>query len=274
MNELKPDSEDSSLQKKRPRNQDRLAIIIVLGIAGILAILCGLAVFGILYQFGHSYFEPKVQVILEPDASLVSTVDSAKLAATAQILNARCNTLKCGFSYEVTNNQIIAKVPTSTDIETYVRKMIAIGLLEFVDFGDTPVPPGTRIRTDFGSQYFPQTEETIWHTVMTNDGFKEASLTTDSVGQIAISFTLTPKGTEIFSNYTTNNVGRYLGIVLDKTVISAPVVNTPIHDGQGVIQGHFTKEEAQLLASYLKIGEPLPIPLVIKDIQTNTTQVP
>jgi preprotein translocase subunit SecD len=54
-----------------------------------------------------------------------------------------------------------------------------------------------------------------------------------------------------------------LGIVMDKIVISAPMINAHIPDGKGVIQGDFTQESAESLAMYITMGA-LPIPLKVK----------
>ena len=70
-------------------------------------------------------------------------------------------------------------------------------------------------------------------------------------------------GVQLFGDYTTNNVGKYLAIVLDKRVISSPVINSPITGGSGVISGRFTVPEANALAVQLKYGS-LPIPLRIE----------
>jgi len=72
-------------------------------------------------------------------------------------------------------------------------------------------------------------------------------------------------GTTIFRDFTSANRGKILGIVLDKVVISAPSINDAITDGQGVITGKFTREEANNLAVQMRYGS-LPIPL--KLVQT------
>ncbi len=51
---------------------------------------------------------------------------------------------------------------------------------------------------------------------------------------------------------------RQFAIVLDGDVISAPVMNAPIHDGKAQITGSFTQAEADSLATSLKFGA-LPI---------------
>ncbi len=55
-----------------------------------------------------------------------------------------------------------------------------------------------------------------------------------------------------------------LGIVLDNKVISAPVINTAITEGQAVIQGSFTLDTANALAIQLRYGS-LPVPFVVAE---------
>jgi len=94
-----------------------------------------------------------------------------------------------------------------------------------------------------------------------------ASVTRTSTGQYAISFVLKSDATSVFGDYTTTHTRQYLAIVLDKQVISAPVINEPITSGQGQISGSFTQQEAQTLAVQLRSGA-LPIP--IKVVQSRT----
>ncbi|HRQ32945.1 MAG TPA: protein translocase subunit SecD, partial [Anaerolineales bacterium] len=149
--------------------------------------------------------------------------------------------------------------------------------LEFVDMGNTPVPEGTIIQTDFGaseptsvspdSETPPDANAIIYHTVMTGADLDSATVGQDNSGQYVINFTLTQKGSTIFGDYTSKNVGKYLAITLDKQVISAPVINQPILGGQGSISGSFTLESANALAVQLRSGA-LPIPIKIVESRT------
>jgi preprotein translocase subunit SecD len=89
----------------------------------------------------------------------------------------------------------------------------------------------------------------------------------DQVGNLGVSFDLTERGAQIFGDYTTAHVGDLLGIVLDGTLISAPVINTPITEGNGIITGRFTSEEANALAVQLRYGR-LPVPLRVAESKT------
>lgn len=262
------EAEIRQLREKRER-RDNILPKVVFGVVGVFMLVCVVVAGSILYKLGRPYFEPKIDIVIEPDYALVSTVDPSDLDTAVEILTERCRALGYNVSFIVVeNNQIIASAPESVSVEAFEGEVITIGLLEFVDFGETSIPPGTLVATDFDHPYFQQMEGTRWHTVMTNSEMRTINVSENSSGQYEIAFTLTPEGAHILSEYTTNNVGSYLGIVLDKRVISSPRVNSPITEGTGAIAGQFTKEEAEALAVYLKAGKPLPIPLVVKDISS------
>jgi preprotein translocase subunit SecD len=103
---------------------------------------------------------------------------------------------------------------------------------------------------------------TIYHTLMTGADLKAASVGSDAANQPAVNFSLTPAGAAIFADYTTNHVGWFLAIVLDKNIISCPKVNEPIPGGSGQITGSFTVSEANQLAIWLSYGA-LPVPLKV-----------
>jgi preprotein translocase subunit SecD len=109
---------------------------------------------------------------------------------------------------------------------------------------------------------------TIYHTVMTGAALDTVSVQPGSLsGQYEIAFTLKSDGAKVFGDYTSANVGKFLAIVLDKKVLSAPVIKSAITDGQGVIQGGFTSDSANQLAVQLRYGS-LPVPVKVVESQT------
>jgi len=244
-----------------------------------------------------------LQALLEADLPANSTVSSEDLNITRQILESRANALGVSEVLMQTagERRIVAEFPGVSNPEEVVAALQQTGLLEFVDMGTNPVEPGTVIKTDTGQadtdgtstsptataevtaapeatattepgQPTPAPEETpstetVYHTVMTGADLKEAHVATDQTGQPAVSFTLSADGAKIFSDYTTTHTQQYLGIVLDKRVISTPIVNTPITDGQGIIQGSFTAQEANELAIQLRYGS-LPVPVKVVESRT------
>jgi preprotein translocase subunit SecD len=82
-----------------------------------------------------------------------------------------------------------------------------------------------------------------------------------------IQFEATSAGKDTIAEVTTRLQGKQLAIILDGSVISAPVVQNPITDGIGVITGSFTKERAQDLATVLNAGA-LPVQLETQQVLT------
>lgn len=74
-----------------------------------------------------------------------------------------------------------------------------------------------------------------------------------------VSMKMNSEGASTWKRLTGANVGRSIAIVLDDNVYSFPTVNAEIAGGQSVIQGNFSIEEAQDLATVLKAGK-LPAP--------------
>ena len=72
--------------------------------------------------------------------------------------------------------------------------------------------------------------------------------------EYVVSLTLTSEGKTKFATATKENVGKQIAIVYDEQVISAPNVNEEISGGKAQISGMKDLEEAQNLASYIRIG--------------------
>ncbi len=81
-----------------------------------------------------------------------------------------------------------------------------------------------------------------------------------------VSLEFSPEGKQRFAQATANNVGRRILIVMDDQVISAPVVNSAITDGNAMITGQFTGEEAEELAVRIREGS-LPFNLTVMEMQ-------
>jgi preprotein translocase subunit SecD len=102
----------------------------------------------------------------------------------------------------------------------------------------------------------------VYHTLMTGGMLTKASVSRIQSGQIVVNFALNDAGAKIFADYTTTHVGGFVAILLDKKVISAPSISTPITGGSGYIEGHFTQVTANQLSIQLSYGS-LPVPLKV-----------
>ena len=226
-----------------------------------------------------------MQVILQVDPAFETTFTEQDLQTAKQILENRTNALGVTeVNFQVSGTRyIIGEIPGATNAEKIIDTIKENGLLEFVDFGDNPPLVGTIVETDYGKAVTAestatveplvnpapgetQTTPTIYHTVMTGADLEDVATSRDNLGKNQVDFVLTTNGKAIFANFTTNNIGKYLGIVLDKKVVSTPVIESAITQGEGIIQGSFTSEEANNLAIQLRYGS-LPIPLVVEQIR-------
>ena len=104
--------------------------------------------------------------------------------------------------------------------------------------------------------------------IMSGDNLIDAQPRGDNqTNQPMVSFTLDRYGAQKFGKVTTNNVGKRLAIVLDKKIISAPVIREPITGGSGTISGNFSFREVTDLALLLRSGA-LPTPIEIVEERT------
>ena len=75
------------------------------------------------------------------------------------------------------------------------------------------------------------------------DDITKAEKSVYNWGETYISITFNENGTKKFYLLTKENVGKYIAIVVDKHIVSIPLVNMPITGGQVAISGDFTDEE-------------------------------
>jgi preprotein translocase subunit SecD len=241
-----------------------------------------------------------LQTLLEADVPNCAAVDASSLDITRQILENRANAL--GVSEIVMQIagqcRIVAEFPGVSNPEEVVAALQQTALLEFVDMGSAPLPENSVVVTDYDPSAAgpggtvatptpraaptvsptPQTGATpvpgatpaaqVFHTVMTGAALDVVGVQTGNVGgTYEISFTLKPEAAKVFGDFTSAHVNQFLAIVLDKKVISAPVIKSAITDGQGVIQGGFTNESANALAVQLRYGS-LPVPVKVVESRT------
>ncbi len=100
--------------------------------------------------------------------------------------------------------------------------------------------------------------------ILTGDSLTSARVQIDQErGGFVVGFEFDREGARIFGEVTTAQVGRRLAIILDDTVYSAPVIQTPITGGRGQITGNFNEKEATDLAIVLRAGAlPAPVQIV------------
>lgn len=134
--------------------------------------------------------------------------------------------------YQVGDDRITVEIPGVSDANAILEELGNPGSLEFQLSDGTVFMTGDQVAD------------------------AQAATTTDTYGnkQYIVQLTLTDEGAEIFGQVTTENVGNYLPIVYDGEVISYPEVQEAITGGTAQISGQSTFEEAENLATSIRIG--------------------
>jgi protein-export membrane protein SecD len=157
-------------------------------------------------------------------------------------------------------DRIIVELPGVKDIDQAISLIGQTPFLEFREQNPNPPTP----TPDANGQISISPDQAYIPTGLTGKQFKRATLQFEqNTGQPQIVLQFDAEGTKLFSDITSRNVGKQVAIFLDGEVLSAPVVNTPITDGQAYITGQFTVSEAKELVTRLNSGAlPVPIKLI------------
>jgi preprotein translocase subunit SecD len=190
--------------------------------------------------------------------------DAGALSTTKSIIENRVNST--GVAEPVVQTQgadrVIVELPNAKNPDEIRALLVQTGKLDFVplppsEYG-TQSAPGTSQAVD--GQPLPTTEKPLFG----GEQIDQSYPTTDATGLRAVGFRLKSTGAQLFGDYTSKHVGEFFAIVLDGKVVSAPVIQSAITGGQGIITGGsaggFSAKDMNALITVLNYGS-LPFPL-------------
>jgi len=210
-------------------------------------------------------------VLLRADTSSIPSSEAADIiSATVETLRKRIDIAGVkGIPIQTQGrDSILIQIPGVVDREI-VDKLKGVGKLEFKLVEDNSekmslakggeTPQGYELKKYKDSFLLLYEEPSLMGSDLSDSfvGFGEYNMP-----DVRLEFT--SSGAKRFAKVTEENVGRRLAIILDDSVISAPSIRMPILNGEGVISGDFTMEEARLIMSVLKSGA-LPVPLSVAE---------
>lgn len=153
-------------------------------------------------------------------------------------------------------NRLIVELPGVTDLSEAVK---AIGQTPTLDFRlQKTDEAGALVYEDMGL-----TGQYLDHATLDFSSGREGTLSNQPI----IVLTFNSEGAKRFKDITSENVGKVLAIFLDDVVISAPVIQEAIPNGEANITGTFTPDEARELVRNLNFGA-LPVPIELVSSQT------
>jgi len=147
--------------------------------------------------------------------------------------------------YQEGSNRINIDIPGVSDANKVLEELGKPGSLLFVDETGMTVLEGTDVASAKGMSYkHNQTGELSYEVLLT----------------------FTDEGAQKFAEVTAANIGKIIYIIYDGEIKSAPVVQTAITGGQASITGMDSYEEAERLATTIRIGS---LSLELEELRSN-----
>jgi preprotein translocase subunit SecD len=139
------------------------------------------------------------------------------------------------------------------------RTLSQNGFLEIVDGGDEPLMEGVLIVTSEGAPTFeegkPQSLKE-YQAIVTSREIVADQVTLEAdqtTGQPIVTLGFNEDGERKMADYTTANAGKYMGVVMDKRVLSSPRIQAPIAEGASSITG-LAEPVARRMVAIVKAG--------------------
>lgn len=243
---------------------------IIFGVILIISVLAGLVDWptGPNLSIGKFFREFKIHegLDLQGGAHLVYELDTAKIEdkdkskATASVVNVidkRVNGL--GVSEPVIqsakiggNEAVVVELPGVTDVNEAMNLIGKTAQLKFLESNDAAT-----------------SQADLWkETGLDGSHLRRADVQFDkNTGEPQVAIQFDSEGTKLFAQITQRNLEKPVAIELDSDIISAPTVQSVIDNGEAVITGKFTIDEAKQLAVELNAGA-LPVPIQLIEQQT------
>lgn len=156
--------------------------------------------------------------------------------------------------------------PTVSTSKSGQKYRITVDLPGVTDVSEAVALIGRTAQLSFQEQAEKEatTTPTLVNSGLTGKHIKKATVTFDQQnGQPQVALSFSPEGSKLFAEVTKRNIGKPVAIIIDNSLISAPVVQQEIIDGNAVITGSFTTDEAKKLAIAINSGAlPLSVRLI------------
>lgn len=166
--------------------------------------------------------------------------------------------------YPVGDDRITVEIPGVKDANALLEELGTPGSIYFISQTDADGNTNYSYDSTTGSYQLNYDIDTLIENgsvVLEGSDVKSASAAntqnqTTGATEAVVQISLTDEGTEAFADATTAAyaAGESIGIYYDGEFVSVPTVNAAITDGSCVIEGMSDYEEAESLASYIRIG--------------------
>jgi len=158
--------------------------------------------------------------------------------------------------YKEGDDRITVDIPGADNAEEVLEEIGKPGSLYFATLVSEEDPLEDGEKSVKALDYYGQEKEfKIWVSGDQIDDAQAISYVDDAkVTRHEVSLTFNDAGAKAFKEATTEYKGDIVYIIYDEKVINEPIVNDVISNGMGVIKGQESYEEAEKLASNIRIG--------------------
>ncbi|MFA6493002.1 MAG: protein translocase subunit SecD [Patescibacteria group bacterium] len=195
-----------------------------------------------------------VHLVYELDTSKIDEKDQSKATeSVVNVIDRRINAL--GVSEPVIQSakvggkeSVVVELPGVTDVNEAINLIGKTAQLKFLESNEKAT-----------------SQNDAWVDAgLDGSHLRRADVQFDqSTGEPQVSIQFDTEGTKLFSQITQKNLQKPVAIELDNEIISAPTVQSAIDNGQAIISGEFSIEDAKKLTIQLNAGAlPVPIKLV------------
>lgn len=176
-----------------------------------------------------------VYVVLQAKPEKNAKLDKEAMNRLIEVLDRRINGLGVAESVvqKAGDDRVIIELPGLTNSDEAIKMIGKTALLEFKIMND---------------------DNSLGKTLLTGGALKKADVSYDNLGRPQIQFEMNIEGAKQFAKITRENIGKRLAITLDGEVQTAPMINSEIPSGNGVITGSYTVDEAKKTATLLNAG--------------------
>ncbi len=264
----------------------RRTTLILIAVIGVFALIVdfwpNLRLPGLEAESGNRLIETKLGLDLQGGLKVEyrvvpagdKTPSLADLEVVREIMERRVNSTGVAEPVVVTSgtDRIVVELPGVTDTAS-VRSLVGqTGRLDFVPIPTSvSVGQGQAMDLSTATNCPPGGVVTTTCILFSGDQLQSATIGSDERGNRAVNFVLKDTGQQLFSAWTASHVNEQFAIVLDSTIISAPVIEGPITGGDVQITsgniGGFPQKEASQLVNVLQFGA---LPFPVEELSSDT----
>ena len=217
---------------------------------GLIGLIIALALVGLFGYFGYTTMDD-IKLGLDLAGGVSITYQAKEENPTAEDMSDTIYKLQQRVQnysteaevYQEGSNRINVDIPGVSDANAILEELGKPGSLIFVDEAGQTILNGNQVATA--------------KPVITDE---------NGIKKYMVDLTFTDDGKTVFADATTKNVGKRIAIIYDGKIYSNPVVNEPITQGQCQISGMTSYEEAETLASTIRIGS---LSLELEELRSN-----